>query len=165
DVDCIQGLTLWRESESIVNDELFRGYRQQRESGREKANEFAAGYNFLNTNKDSLDISIWFNSTYSNNTAFTPIALLRVPRLVNMASNAYIKFLRGSGVEMLLEYVKDMPKVGTKLKFDLSSLLGALFFTWIVELLFPVSMRHTTLFKFTKMDKMMSWYNTFFRLY
>jgi hypothetical protein len=53
----------------------------------------------------------------------------------------YIKFLRGSGLEMLLEYVKEMPKVGTKLKFDLSSLLGALFFTWIVELLFPVSMR------------------------
>ena len=41
---------------------------------------------------------------------------------------------------MLLEYVKDMPKVGTKLKVDMSSLLGALFFTWIVELLFPVSM-------------------------
>jgi hypothetical protein len=54
-----------------------------------------------------------------------------------------MKFLRGSGLEMLLEYVKEMPKVGTKLKFDLSSLLGALFFTWIVELLFPVSMRHS----------------------
>jgi hypothetical protein len=40
---------------------------------------------------------------------------------------------------MFLQYVKEMPKVGTKLKFDLSSLLGALFFTWIVELLFPVS--------------------------
>jgi hypothetical protein len=52
-----------------------------------------------------------------------------------------MKFLKGSGVEMLLEYVKDMPKVGTKPKFDLSSLLGALFFTWIIELLFPVSMR------------------------
>jgi hypothetical protein len=40
---------------------------------------------------------------------------------------------------MLFEYVKEMPKVGTQLKFDLSSILGALFFTWIVELLFPVS--------------------------
>ena len=60
-------------------------------------------------------------------------------------SNAYIKFLRGSGAEMLLEYVKDMPKVGSELKLDLSSLLGALFFTWIIELLFPVSMRHNLL--------------------
>jgi hypothetical protein len=43
---------------------------------------------------------------------------------------------------MLLEYVKEMPKVGTKQKFDLSSLLGPLFFTWIIELLFPVSVRY-----------------------
>jgi hypothetical protein len=42
---------------------------------------------------------------------------------------------------MLLEYVKDMPKVGTSFQLDLSSLLSALFFTWIIELLFPVSMR------------------------
>ena len=56
------------------------------------------------------------------------------------ASNAYIKFLRGSGVDMLFEYVKEMPKVGTSYRLDLSSLLSELFFAWIVELLFPVSM-------------------------
>uniref|UniRef100_K3YG46 ABC transporter domain-containing protein n=1 Tax=Setaria italica TaxID=4555 RepID=K3YG46_SETIT len=138
--DCIQGLSLWRESASAVNDELFKGYRQKGGgSGEGKTNEFVAGYDFLNTNRNGLEMNIWYNSTYNNNTAIVPIALLRVPRLVNMASNAYIKFLRGSGVDMLLEYIKEMPKVGTELKFDLSSLLGALFFTWIVELLFPVS--------------------------
>ena len=37
-------------------------------------------------------------------------------------SNAYLKFIKGSWVEMLLEYVKDRkPKVGTSLKLDLSS--------------------------------------------
>ena len=55
-------------------------------------------------------------------------------------SNAYLKFIKGPSVEMLLEYVKDMPKVGTSFQLDLSSLLSALFFTWIIELLFPVSM-------------------------
>nr|CAB3456887.1 unnamed protein product [Digitaria exilis] len=55
-------------------------------------------------------------------------------------SNAYLKFVKGAWVEMLLEYVKDMPKVGTSFQLDLSSLLSALFFTWIIELLFPVSM-------------------------
>nr|CAB3480863.1 unnamed protein product [Digitaria exilis] len=140
DVDCIQGLLLWRESASVVNDELFKGYRQQAGgTGGGKTNEFVAGYDFLNTNRNGLEINIWYNSTYNNNTGFGSIALLRVPRLVNTASNAYIKFLRGTGVEMLLEYVKEMPKVGTQPKFDLSSLLGPLFFTWIVQLLFPVS--------------------------
>nr|CAB3482864.1 unnamed protein product [Digitaria exilis] len=116
------------------------GYRQQAGgTGGGKTNEFVAGYDFLNTNRNGLEINIWYNSTYNNNTGFGSIALLRVPRLVNTASNAYIKFLRGTGVEMLLEYVKEMPKVGTQPKFDLSSLLGPLFFTWIVQLLFPVS--------------------------
>ncbi|OEL25178.1 ABC transporter A family member 7 [Dichanthelium oligosanthes] len=139
----VAGLSLWRESASIVNDELFKGYRQRGGgSGGGKTNEFVAGFDFLNTNRNGLEINIWYNSTYNNNTAYVPISLLRVPRLVNMASKAYMQFLRGSGVEMLLEYVKEMPKVGTKLKFDLSSLLGPLFFTWIVELLFPVSVRY-----------------------
>ncbi|KAM0906093.1 hypothetical protein ACQ4PT_017043 [Festuca glaucescens] len=153
-VDCVQGLSLWRESASVINDELFKGYRQQR-AGVDKSNEFSAGYDFLNTNRNSLDISIWFNSTYKNDTAYSAIAVVRVPRLVNMASNAYIKFLRGSGVEMLLEFVKDMPKVGTRSKFDLSSLLGALFFTWIVELLFPVILSYLVYEKQQKLKIMM----------
>lgn len=40
---------------------------------------------------------------------------------------------------MELEFVKEMPKPATKNELDFSSLLGALFFTWIVQLLFPVS--------------------------
>lgn len=39
----------------------------------------------------------------------------------------------------MFEFVKEMPKSGTDLKFDFSSILGALFFTWIIEMLFPVS--------------------------
>uniref|UniRef100_A0A0D3GZY7 ABC transporter domain-containing protein n=1 Tax=Oryza barthii TaxID=65489 RepID=A0A0D3GZY7_9ORYZ len=124
-------------------------------SGGRKTNEFIAGYDFLNTNNNGLEINIWYNSTYNNNTAFNVISLLRVPRLVNTASNAYMKFLRGSGVEMLLEYVKDMPKVGTKPKFDLSSLLGALFFTWIIELLFPVILTYLVYEKQQKLKIMM----------
>ncbi|XP_066327203.1 ABC transporter A family member 7-like isoform X3 [Miscanthus floridulus] len=155
-IDCVQGLPLWRESASVVNDELFKGYRQNGGgSGGGKTNEFVAGFDFLNTNMNGLEMNIWYNSTYNNNTAYVPISLLRVPRLVNAASNEYIKFLRGSGVEMLLQYVKEMPKVGTKLKFDLSSLLGALFFTWIIELLFPVILTYLVYEKQQKLKIMM----------
>lgn len=55
------------------------------------------------------------------------------------ASNSYLQFLRGAGTKMLLEYVKEMPKPETRLRIDLSSLLGTLFFTWVVLQLFPVS--------------------------
>lgn len=44
DIDCVQGLPLWRESASVVNDELFKGYRQNGGgSGDGKTNEFVAG--------------------------------------------------------------------------------------------------------------------------
>ncbi|KAK3121636.1 hypothetical protein QOZ80_8BG0657760 [Eleusine coracana subsp. coracana] len=155
-IDCLQGLSLWRESSSVINDELFKGYRQQNGGSEgENTNEFIAGYDFLTTNRNSLEMNIWYNSTYNNNTAYVSIALLRVPRLVNMASNAYLKLFRGSGLEMLLEYVKEMPKVATKQKVDLSSLLGALFFTWIVELLFPVILTYIVYEKQQKLKIMM----------
>ncbi|KAJ1384496.1 P-loop containing nucleoside triphosphate hydrolase, partial [Sesbania bispinosa] len=53
-------------------------------------------------------------------------------------SNAYLKFLLGSGAKMLFEFVKEMPKPETAINFDLASLLGGLFFTWVILQLFPV---------------------------
>ncbi|CAM0910277.1 unnamed protein product [Alopecurus aequalis] len=140
---------------SVINDELFKGFRQQGGSGGGKSNEFVAGYDFLNTNKDSLDISIWYNSTYENKGAYSRIKLIRVPRLLNMASNAYIKFLRGTGVGMLLEYVREMPNGGTHLKFEIASVLGQVFFTWIIELLFPVILTYLVYEKQQKLKIMM----------
>ena len=40
---------------------------------------------------------------------------------------------------MEFQFVKETPKVGTKFRLDFSSLLGPLFFTWVVQMLFPVS--------------------------
>lgn len=45
---------------------------------------FSIGYDFLTTSQNGLEMNIWYNSTYNNNTAYVEIALLRVPRLVNM---------------------------------------------------------------------------------
>lgn len=108
-IQCVEGVLLWRESTSVINDELLKGYK--RKGGR--PNEFIAGYDFLNTTEHGLGLNVWYNSTYNDKTAYSFIAALRVPRLVNTVSNAYLKFIRGPGVEMLLEYVKEMPKVGT----------------------------------------------------
>jgi hypothetical protein len=53
-------------------------------------------------------------------------------------SNAYLQFLQGSGVKMLLDFTKEMPKQATRLTFDFSAVAGPLFFEWVVALLFPV---------------------------
>ncbi|XP_010242394.1 PREDICTED: ABC transporter A family member 7-like [Nelumbo nucifera] len=136
EVRCVQGLHLWRNSSSEVNDELFKGYRQG--NSERKINEIVAAYDFLNSNENNFNVSIWYNSTYKNNTGNSPLGLVRVPRSVSVASNAYLQFLQGASTKMLLEFVKEMPKLGTKLSLDFSSILGGLFFTWVILQLFPV---------------------------
>ncbi|XP_062168907.1 ABC transporter A family member 7-like [Alnus glutinosa] len=135
-VSCVQGLHLWRNSSSEINDELYKGYRKGNLES--KINEIIAAYDFLNSNGNSFNVNIWYNSTYKNDTGQTAIALARVPRSVNLASNAYLQFLQGPGTKMIFEFVKEMPKPETKVRLDLSSLLGTLFFTWVILQLFPV---------------------------
>ncbi|KAK4843669.1 hypothetical protein QYF36_011306 [Acer negundo] len=133
---CLQGLNLWRNSASEINDELYKGYRKG--NSERKINEITAAYDFLNSDVNRFNISIWYNSTYKNDIGNSPIGLVRVPRALNLASNAYLQFLRGPGTQMLFEFVKEMPKPYTELRLDISSLLGALFFSWVVLQLFPV---------------------------
>ncbi|PIA27921.1 hypothetical protein AQUCO_07400037v1 [Aquilegia coerulea] len=137
EVRCVQGVNLWRDSSSVVNEELYNGYRQANVRTRE-INEILAAYDFLDTNENNFNVNVWYNSTYSNASANSASALVRAPRSLNMVSNAYLRFLRNSATQILLDYVKEMPKPGTKLTLDFSSLLGALFFTWVVFQLFPV---------------------------
>jgi len=42
------------------------------------------GYDFLNSNERIFNVSIWYNSTYKNDTGSTQIALARIPRSVNL---------------------------------------------------------------------------------
>ncbi|XP_023531950.1 ABC transporter A family member 7-like isoform X2 [Cucurbita pepo subsp. pepo] len=136
EVICVQGLHLWRNSASEVNDEMYKGFHKGNSEG--KVNEILAGFDFLNSNANSFNVSVWYNSSIRNESGYFPPTLLRVPRSVNLATNAYLKNLVGPGTEIPFEFVKEMPKAGSKLRLDLSSLLGTLFFTWVVLQLFPV---------------------------
>ncbi|CAH9126171.1 unnamed protein product [Cuscuta epithymum] len=136
DIKCVQGLHLWRNSSSEINEELYRGYRKG--NSEKKINEILAAYNFLNSDGKHFNVSIWYNSTYKNDTGNTPISLTRVPRSINLVSNAYLQFLLGPSTKMQFEFVKEMPKPETRVRLDFASLLGPLFFTWVVIQLFPV---------------------------
>ncbi|CAN4086057.1 unnamed protein product [Withania somnifera] len=136
EISCVTGLHLWRNSSYEINDELYKGYRHGNPEG--KINEITAAYDFLNSNRNGFNLSIWYNSSYKNGKSNQPLALTRVPRSVNLASDAYIQFLLGPSARMLFEFVKEMPKPETKLTLDFASLLGPLFFTWVVSQLFPV---------------------------
>ncbi|CAI9106484.1 OLC1v1005647C1 [Oldenlandia corymbosa var. corymbosa] len=136
EIHCIRGLNLWRNSSTEINDELYKGYRKA--NAKQKVNEIIAAYDFLNTDATIFNVSIWYNSTYRNDSGNNPISATRVPRSVNLASNAYLQLLFGPGPKILFEFVKDMPRPESRLRLDLSSLLGPMFFTWVVLQLFPV---------------------------
>ncbi|KAL7098741.1 hypothetical protein ACP275_09G036700 [Erythranthe tilingii] len=136
DVRCSQVVQLWRNSSSEINDELYRGYRKG--NSERKINEILAGYDFVNSNDNLFNVTIWYNSTYKNDKGNQPISLTRVPRSINLASNAYLQLLLGPTAKMVFEFVKEMPKPETKLRLDFSSLLGPLFYTWVIVQLFPV---------------------------
>ncbi|EOA23464.1 hypothetical protein CARUB_v10016655mg [Capsella rubella] len=133
---CVQGLNLWRNISREVNDDIFKGYRKGNPEG--KINEIAAAYDLLNTDRNNFNVHIWYNSTYKEDGGSRLIKLVRVPRSVNLVSNAYLQFLLGPGTKMLFEYAKEMPKPETSLRLDIASLIGPLFFTWVILLLFPV---------------------------
>ncbi|KAF8052340.1 hypothetical protein N665_1570s0001 [Sinapis alba] len=117
---CVQGLTLWRNSSREVNNEIFKAY------------------DLLDTNRTNFNVNILYNATYLEDSGNRPHKLLRVPRLVNLLSNAYLQYLRGPRTRIVFEFVKEMPKPETKLRLDIASLIGAVFFTWVILLLFPV---------------------------
>ncbi|KAJ0048615.1 hypothetical protein Pint_15237 [Pistacia integerrima] len=136
EIRCLQGLNLWRTSSSEINDEIYKGYIKG--NSEEEINEIIAAYDFLNSDPNKFNVSIWYNSTYKNDTGDSAIGLVQVPRSVNLVSNAYLRTLLGPSAQMLFEFVKEMPKTETQLRVDLSSIIGTLFFTWVVLQLFPV---------------------------
>ncbi|KAF2315949.1 hypothetical protein GH714_040744 [Hevea brasiliensis] len=121
---CVQDLKLWRNSSSEINEQLFKGYRKGNSD--EKINEILAAYDFLNSNGNNFNVSIWYNSTYKEGDIQGQFNYLRVPRFVNLVSNAYLQFFQGPGTKMLFEFVKEMPKAASKINVDLASLLGTL---------------------------------------
>uniref|UniRef100_A0A0D9VDM7 ABC transporter domain-containing protein n=1 Tax=Leersia perrieri TaxID=77586 RepID=A0A0D9VDM7_9ORYZ len=149
DVGCNQRLMLWRDNSWLINDELHRGYYQG--NNKKKTNEIAAAYDFLSSDKGNFNVFISYNSTKRFDAYDAGITLtfnkggwqepkpVHVPRLINMASNAYLH-LRSSSLKISFDFVKEMPRAAilSMGPFDISSLIGQLPYVWTMELLFPV---------------------------
>ncbi|XP_020158122.1 ABC transporter A family member 8 isoform X2 [Aegilops tauschii subsp. strangulata] len=156
EIKCVQGLPLWRNSSRTINEETFKGYRKGKIG--KGISEVAMAYDFQDSNEKRFNVLALYNSTYQNISYVPmPFGLLRVSRSLNAVSNAYLQFLQGqgSGIKMLLEFTKEMPKQATRLTIDFSSLIGPLFFEWVVALLFPVMLTYLVYEKQHKLRTMM----------
>ena len=61
------------------------------------------------------------------------------PQFSPQATNAFIKTFFGSSLDIPVLFVTDFPKPDTGLSLDFASVLGPLFYMWVLQLLFPVS--------------------------
>uniref|UniRef100_A0A7I4ACZ0 ABC transporter domain-containing protein n=1 Tax=Physcomitrium patens TaxID=3218 RepID=A0A7I4ACZ0_PHYPA len=136
DLACLETKPLWRDNVSVVNDLLYKGYR--RGNPAEEIGEYPAAFDFRNTNPASFDVNVIYNDTYANRTTDQPSFVIRVSRSLNMAAQAFLRYKQGGAAELPLLFVKEFPKPNSQLRLDFSSLLGPLFYMWVLGLLFPV---------------------------
>eukprot|EP00475_Leptophrys_vorax_P042571 TRINITY_DN8020_c0_g3_i1.p1 TRINITY_DN8020_c0_g3~~TRINITY_DN8020_c0_g3_i1.p1 ORF type:complete len:732 (+),score=84.28 TRINITY_DN8020_c0_g3_i1:161-2197(+) len=81
---------------------------------------------------------MYYNASASRQGGNGPTFGVRFTRQMNMATNAFLQQLYSASLELPLLFLKDFPKPSTRLSLDFASLIGPLFFMWILLLLFPV---------------------------
>uniref|UniRef100_A0A161ZY86 ABC transporter domain-containing protein n=1 Tax=Daucus carota subsp. sativus TaxID=79200 RepID=A0A161ZY86_DAUCS len=101
DASCVQGLQFWRNSSSDINDELYKGYRKG--NSERKINEILAGYDLLNSDEGNFNASIWYNSTKKNDSGNGPIALMRVPRSVNLVVLSSLVYEKEQNLRIMMK--------------------------------------------------------------
>ncbi|XP_043691356.1 ABC transporter A family member 7-like [Telopea speciosissima] len=133
---CLQVQPLWRDNSSIITTELVDILRGKSEN--KTRNAILGVYDFLNTNNRKFNATVWYNQT-ATESDFDQGSTTRIQKALNLASNSYLQFFRGARAKVILEFIAEMPKpLSVTPNFDISSLAGPLFYSWIFQLLFPV---------------------------
>lgn len=108
----MRSLNLWRESSLEINSQIYMGNEKGNAEG--KSNEILGAYDFLYSNGTNFNVNVWYNASYKDAPA------LRLPRAVNLVTNAYLQLFIGLGAEVTLGFIKEMPKTSNALiKFDI----------------------------------------------
>lgn len=139
--NCTTAQPVWNPTAAEIERSLFCGFKQSRCSNSSQYLDIeglSQAWDFGATSRDRLSLRMWFNDSNVLSGGQSPPPYLRVNKGLNMATNAFLKWALGSNYSATLNGVVEMPKPGSKLTLDFSSLLGPLFFCWLLELLLPV---------------------------
>eukprot|EP00899_Mesostigma_viride_P019984 jgi/Mesvir1/27988/Mv20187-RA.1 len=129
----------WRDSVEDINQEIYAGYRRSKPRANQTIEAYVNAYNFRDTSRAGLAVDVFYNDTVlGQNDDNGPPTVRRMNVAINQASRAFLKFLLGDAYDVKLLDVREMPKPATELALDFSSLLGPLFYTWVLQLPFPV---------------------------
>ncbi|AQK59813.1 ABC transporter A family member 7 [Zea mays] len=141
-------LIQWSSSVLVQSTHAVHGNSHHKRLQVETKTLFVDGaYDFTSSDLKHYNMVLQYNPDESN--------VLRVPRLMNLASSAYLR-LRGNDTNMRFVFVKDMPRDGHPMKApDMSFIVGKMVFVWIIMLLFPVILSSLVYEKQQKLRAMM----------
>ena len=142
----LQSEQVYVESADAINEMLYCGYGEARcvneqNNGSSQINEYTNAWDFSATDFDAgrYAMRFWYNATgrYPGN-GQAPTMIVRVQAAINSATNAFLR--RSVGATSLARFVGTMamPKPASKLELDIASLIGVLFYTWMLQLLLPI---------------------------
>lgn len=161
---CIEAQPVARESFKAINRELYCGWRGARCNGTSTINAVTGAWDWLNTSTplqgpplQGLSVIIDYNLSLP---ASTEPRLYRIPGQLNAAVRGWAGTLPASVAQAIshavgLHGLMSFPKPTTELPFDLSSLLGPLFYTWVVQLLIPTFLQQLVYEKERRLRMMM----------
>ncbi|GIL71728.1 hypothetical protein Vretimale_837 [Volvox reticuliferus] len=139
-VGCLNVLFSDEPDVDSMDKAVYCGFKQSRCNGTSVINEYPLSYEYYKTTSDSLSFSLYYNGTDKEGPGNVPLSM----RLNTGLSGAVMAWLNNTlmGNTGLVNAVRllgtmAMPKRASKLKLDLSALLGPLFYTWVVQMLLP----------------------------
>ncbi|XP_057516111.1 ABC transporter A family member 12-like isoform X1 [Amaranthus tricolor] len=150
ELDCMEGLTLWRNSTSKIHDELIIG--DSRTNNNEEK-EFAGAFDLQNSDNQNFNVIVWYKTVKDEQSS--PQMQADVISLLNMVSIAFLRFVRGADAQISVEFFKDMPKSIDLNLPHLVTLMSTLLFIWIIVWLFPVMLQALVYEKQEKLRMMM----------
>ena len=156
---CINVTTQSPGSAAGVDAKLFEGYYnddQTSSSASKTITEFVGAWDFRGTDANRFQVDVLYNDTnQAGRRGGGPPRLVRVNAPLNFATNTYLH-KRFNGVKTAkMQSVRMMPQPARSLNLDFASLLGPLFYVWLLQLLFPVGLAAIVYEKEQKLRTMM----------
>ncbi|KAI8472690.1 MAG: P-loop containing nucleoside triphosphate hydrolase protein [Monoraphidium minutum] len=137
-LNCTDVRSAYFKSAEELGRKLYCGYYQARCDGTIGSQQLPAAYDWRATDGARFEPDIYYNDTYGLPNSASPTSYQRVPAIINAAVNAWLRTFVGADASATLVGVQETPKGASEIRLDFSSLLGPLFFTWVVQMLLPI---------------------------
>lgn len=154
----LQTEQIFVDSPEEINSMLYCGYKQSRCNGTSEINEYSNAWDFSGTDfgTGKYQMRFWYNATgrFPGN-GQAPTQIVRVQAAINAATNAFLRKSVGPNALARFVGVMTMPKPSSKLTLDIASLIGVLFYTWMLQLLLPMMLSSLVSEKENRLRSMM----------